>query len=356
MRDDDFFKRIKRLQASRLRACFFFHTYKTVINVYVHCILYLYVYIIITWKIFTTIFETVEHKNSLCCWSTPKKNRQKFWAISHGNFLRAFRISKKRLEYGRPVNLVKIRFRSGGFGGGWNFPRFHEFPGQLASPSAASTRERPGKKIRMQIPKTRKNVRGSEKKQKPWQKYLTQKKNSLCNICITSVFRSHFSWVFFNKKSLAPSPSRFLLGLGIGENFVHPKKTPKPHGLLMKKGVVLTEFFVGNVFLAKPPFFCLDSHFIQIVQKQMRKKKNETRKVAWSPQPPHHQKPAGNSSCVAYNKTEASSIGEQSFGSPNRPAGDVPREKKQMWLGTRWLIGWLRPLLSVDNMYMHTKF
>lgn len=62
MRDDDFFKRIKRLQASRLRACFFFHTYKTVINVYVHCILYLYVYIIITWKIFTTIFETVEQK------------------------------------------------------------------------------------------------------------------------------------------------------------------------------------------------------------------------------------------------------------------------------------------------------
>lgn len=248
MRDDDFFKRIKRLQASRLRACFFFHTYKTVINVYVHCILYLYVYIIITWKIFTTIFETVEHKNSLCCWSTPKKNRQKFWAISHGNFLRAFRISKKRLEYGRPVNLVKIRFRSGGFGGG-KLSTVPRVPGPIGiTLSCIDT----GKTWRnSSYSDSEDSEECHQKKQKPWKKYLTSKKKSLCNMHHFSFQISLFLSLFNQKKSLAPSPSRFLLGLGI---IVHPKENTKTARRLMKKGVVLTEFLLAMFSWQNNPF------------------------------------------------------------------------------------------------------
>ena len=174
----------------------FTHKY-TAINVYVHCILYLYVYTIITWKIFTTIFETVEHKNSLCCWSTPKKNRQKFWAISHGNFLRAFRISKKRLEYGRPVNLVKIRFRSGGFGGG-KLSTVPRVPGPIGITLSCIDTGKTWEKD--SYADSEDSEECHQKKQKPWKKYLTSKKKVYV-ICITSVWGSHFSWVFSIKKN-----------------------------------------------------------------------------------------------------------------------------------------------------------
>lgn len=260
------------------------------------------------------------HYNFWNSWTKTKKNRQKFWAISHGNFLRAFRISKKRLEYGRPVNLVKIRFRSGGFGGGWNFPRFHEFPGQLASPSAASTRERPGKKIRMQIPKTRKNV--IRKNKNLGKNIWHQKKKSLCNMHHFSLGISLFLSLFNQKKSLAPSPSRFLLGLGIGENSCPPqKKTPKQHGGWWKK-VLFWQSFCWQCFLGKTTLFCLDSHFFLNCKKKWGRKKfkHESFPEASTTSPPDQM-----AISALLLKTEASSIGKsnplalQISSKPNRP-------------------------------------
>ena len=150
----------------------FTHKY-TAINVYVHCILYLYVYTIITWKIFTTIFETVEHKNSLCCWSTPKK-------IGKNSGPSHMATSFELLESQRSAWSTAVRstwWKSG-------FDRVDSevvetFHGSTSSPANWHHPQlhRHGKDLaKFFVFRFRRLGRMSSEKTKPWKKYLTQKK------------------------------------------------------------------------------------------------------------------------------------------------------------------------------------
>lgn len=98
--------------------------------------------------------------------------------------------------------------------------------------------------------------RMSSEKTKTLEKISDIKKKSLCNMHHFSLGISLFLSLFNQKKSLAPSPSRFLLGLGIGENSCPPQKKHQNSTEVDEKRCCFDRVFVGKTaFLFGLPLF-----------------------------------------------------------------------------------------------------
>lgn len=166
---------------------------------------------------------------------------------------------------------------------------------------------------------------------------------------------SLFLSLFNQKKSLAPSPSRFLLGLGIGENSCPPQKNTKTPTEVDEKRCCFDRVFGWQCFSwQNHPFFCLGLPLFSNLKKNAEAKKFNT-KSCLKPSTTSPPQPAGNSAALLLENWGFEHWEEQSFGSPNQQ--QTKSTRLEMWLGTRWLIGWNLPwecLLKICTKY--TKF